>query len=93
VQPFIDAEEKVNKVPGVSQIHQAFSTKERGKLLVRDRVCCCKPCLERDWQNCELKEYVEEPKEIQFSFKEVVKFEKNNVWIVSHQNRPFLGRT
>ena len=28
-QPFIDAEEKVNKVPGVSQIHQAFSTKER----------------------------------------------------------------
>jgi len=29
VQPFIDAEEKVNKVPGVSQIHQAFSTKER----------------------------------------------------------------
>ena len=27
----------------------------RGKLLVRSRICCCKPCLERNWQNCELK--------------------------------------
>ena len=29
VQPFIDAEEKVNQLPGVSKIHQAFSTGER----------------------------------------------------------------
>ena len=27
----------------------------RGKLLVRSRICCCKPCLGRNWQNCELK--------------------------------------
>ena len=27
----------------------------RGKLLVRSRICCCKPCLKRNWQNCELK--------------------------------------
>jgi len=72
VQPFIDAEEKVNQLPGVSKIHQAFSTGERGKLLVRSRICCCKPCLKRNWQNCELKEYVEAPTEVQFSFKKAV---------------------
>ena len=22
---------------------------------MRSRICCCKPCLGRNWQNCELK--------------------------------------
>ena len=126
VQPFIDAEEKVNKVPGVSQIHQAFSTKERWKnsgfknqTNLKGKASCTWSglllqavpgeglaklraqglfvnifCQSVNWNLLPfLQEYVEEPKEIQFSFKEVVKFEKNNVWIVSHQNRLFLGWT
>ena len=124
VQPFIDAEEKVNKVPGVSQIHQAFSTKERWKnsgfknqTNLKGKASCTRSglllqavpgeglaklraqglfvnifCQSVNWNLLPfLQEYVEEPKEIQFSFKEVVKFEKNNVWIVSHQIGCFWG--
>ena len=109
VQPFIDAEEKVNKVPGVSQIHQAFSTKERWKnsgfknqTNLKGKASCTRSglllqavpgeglaklraqglfvnifCQSVNWNLLPfLQEYVEEPKEIQFSFKEVVKFEK-----------------
>jgi len=37
---------------------------ERGKLLVRDSLCCCAACLDRNWAGCELKEYVPPPRPI-----------------------------
>ena len=37
------------------RFHKSNWTHIRGKLLVRSRICCCKPCLKRNWQDCELK--------------------------------------
>jgi len=78
VRDFNGPERRVAKLPGVSRLRQAFDTDERyvqinlqctiesdrGKLLVRDSLCCCAACLDRNWAGCELKEYVPPPRPI-----------------------------
>ena len=40
---------------GVSKFKQLFSTGTKGKVWLRQRTCCCGPCLARDWDECQLK--------------------------------------
>ena len=47
-------ERQVETLPGVSLYKQAFSTGEPFKLMVRKRVCCCLPCMEGSYSDCEL---------------------------------------
>jgi len=51
----------VESFEGVSRFKQAFGTGQPFQLLVRSKLCCCQPCLDRDFDDCELKEYVDSP--------------------------------
>ena len=52
----------VAPLEGVSKYKQAFGTGEALSLLVREKMCCCLSCLDRNFEDCELKTYVDFPK-------------------------------
>ena len=49
---------------GVSKFKQAFGTGTAFQLMVRKKICCCVACLAQDFEDCELKDYVDLPKMI-----------------------------
>ena len=57
----------VNPVPGSSLIHQVFSTGVPFVVLGREEVCCCRPCMDSDFDHCIYKDYVSAPSETRFS--------------------------
>ena len=59
------ASRSVQTLVGVSKLKQAFSLQEGFTLLARERGCCCRYCIQRNFADCELKEYVDKPKFIQ----------------------------
>merc|ERR1719186_1663855 len=65
------ARREVERLVGVSQYKQAFSTGDKYKLLVRNHACCCKQCLLGEFESCDIKDYTAIPKAVSFSPKVV----------------------
>ena len=56
------ASRSVQTLVGVSKLKQAFSLQEGFTLLARERGCCCRTCIQRNFTECELAEYIDQPK-------------------------------
>merc|ERR1719186_318586 len=65
------ARREVERLVGVSQYKQAFSTGDKYKLLVRNHACCCTQCLLGEFESCDIKDYTAIPKAVSFTPKVV----------------------